>query len=107
MLVEQHFESCVLNTQNASKSVGNQMNSLDTSKNEENFPLFPGLRICSIAKNKNPEMSDINRIPSNKETPIVNGYHYYKTAKKLRVWYLSTNLASIKNKTTSMVSSCC
>ena len=32
--LEQHFESCALNAQNAWKSAGNQINSLNTSKNE-------------------------------------------------------------------------
>ena len=31
---EQHFESCILNAQNSYKSAQNQINSLDTSKNE-------------------------------------------------------------------------
>ena len=31
---EQHFESCALNAQNAQKNAGNQIYSLNTSKNE-------------------------------------------------------------------------
>ena len=46
-----------------------------------------------MAKDENPEMSEINRKLSNKKKQtIVNGYHDEKTAKKLPVWYLNTIL---------------
>ena len=42
--LEQHFESCALNAQNAKKSVGNQIYSLNTSKNEL-IKIFRGFRV--------------------------------------------------------------
>ena len=50
---EQHFESCVLNIQNAQKNARNQINNLK-------FLWFPGFRIYSMAKNKYLEMTEIN-----------------------------------------------
>ena len=68
---EQHHESFVVNTQNASESARNQINRLNTSKNEH-FPCFPGFRICSMAKTENPETTEINRKLSKSKAPSVN-----------------------------------
>ena len=45
--LEQHFESCALNAQNAKKSAGNQIYSLNTSKNEL-IKIFRGFRVFEI-----------------------------------------------------------
>ena len=45
-------------------SARNQTVRLNTSnflKTSENFPWFPDFQICSIAKNENPEISEINK----------------------------------------------
>ena len=61
---EQHFESCVLNTQNALKSARNQINSLSTSRNEL-MKISRGFRVFEYAlcmvKNENPEQPEIDR----------------------------------------------
>ena len=46
--LEQHFDSCALNAQNAWKSAGNQINSLNTSKNEL-VKIFRGFRVFEYA----------------------------------------------------------
>ena len=45
---EQHFESCLLNTKNAWESARNQVNSLNTSKNEL-MKIFRGFRVFEYA----------------------------------------------------------
>ena len=67
--LEQHFESCALNAQNAWKSAGNQINSFNTSKNEliKIFRGFRYFRICSLAKYENPETPEIIKKPSKLE----------------------------------------
>ena len=45
---EQHFESCLLNTKNACESARNQVNSLNTSKNEL-MKIFRGFRVFEYA----------------------------------------------------------
>ena len=45
---EQHFESCVLNTENAYKSAQNQINSVSTSRNEL-MKTFRGFRVFKYA----------------------------------------------------------
>ena len=64
---EQHFESCVLNTQNPFKRALNKVNHFEKLA-YENFPWIQGFRICSIAKNENPEMLETNRKLSKLET---------------------------------------
>ena len=46
--LEQHFESCALNAQNAKKSAGNQAYSLSNSKNEL-IKIFLGFRVFEYA----------------------------------------------------------
>ena len=62
---EQHFESCVLNTQNAQKSAWNQINSLNASYgNYEFMEIFRGFLVFEYVlwqKNESPEMPEINR----------------------------------------------
>ena len=41
---EQHFKNCVLNTENALKGAGNQINSLITLENEL-MKMFSGFRV--------------------------------------------------------------
>ena len=45
---EQHFESCLLNAKNAWESGRNQVNSLNTSKNEL-MKIFRGFRVFEYA----------------------------------------------------------
>ena len=45
---EQHFESCVLNAKNDSKSTRNQLNILNTLKNEL-MEIFGGFRVFEYA----------------------------------------------------------
>ena len=45
---EQHFESCVLNAQNAQKSARNKINILNTSKNELS-KIFRGFGVFEFA----------------------------------------------------------
>ena len=45
---EQHFESCVLNTQNPLKRALNKINDLNTSKNEL-MKIFHGFRVFEYA----------------------------------------------------------
>ena len=45
---EQHFESCLLNAKNAWESGRNQVNSLNTSKNEL-MKIFHGFRVFEYA----------------------------------------------------------
>ena len=46
--LEQHFESCALNAQNALKSAPNQINSHNTSKNQL-IKILRGLRVFEYA----------------------------------------------------------
>ena len=46
--LEQHFESCALNAQNAKKSAGNETYSPDNSKNEL-IKIFRGFRVFEYA----------------------------------------------------------
>ena len=47
-----------------------------------------------MAKNKNPEMQEINRkLSKSKKYPVLTFCHYYKTAKKQSLCYVSTILA--------------
>ena len=74
---EQHFKNCVLNAQNAQKSAGNQINSLNTSKNEL-MKIFCGFRVFQYAlwqKNKTQKCQISTESLLNKKTPIANGYH--------------------------------
>ena len=71
----QHFESCVLNAQNTWKSARNQINTLNTLKNEP-MNIFHGFRVFEYAlwqKNKNPETPEINRKLSKSKAHCVNG----------------------------------
>ena len=75
---EQHFESCVLSTQNPLKRSLNKVNGLNTCK-KELMKIFLGFRVfeeCSMAKNENPERPKTHRKLSKLKTPIANGYHY-------------------------------
>ena len=45
---EQHFESCIMNAQNACKNAQNQINSLNTSKNEL-LKIFHSFRVFEYA----------------------------------------------------------
>ena len=41
----------------------------------ENFPWFPGFRICFMAKNENPETPEINRkLSKSKKHPVLTIY---------------------------------
>ena len=60
---EQHFDSCILNAQNAKKSAQNQINSLNTSKNVL-MKIFRGFRVFQYAlwqKANTWKMLEINR----------------------------------------------
>ena len=46
----------------------------------------------SMTKNENPETLEINRKLSNLENTYCKQLHYYETAEKLPIWYLSTIL---------------
>ena len=74
---EQHFESCVLNTQNRLKRALNKVNNLNTSKNElmKTFSGFRVFELCSMAKNENLERPKLHRKFSKLKTPIANGCH--------------------------------
>ena len=50
--LEQHFEGCALNAQNAQKSDGNQINNLNTSKNEI-IKIFRGFLVFEYALQEN------------------------------------------------------
>ena len=100
---EQQFQSCVLNARNTYQSAQNQINSLNTSKNEL-MKIFRGFRVFKYAlwqKMKTRECRKSTESFLNQNAPIVKGYQYQKTAKKLPIWYLSTILASRTTKTTS------
>ena len=76
---EQQFVNFVLKVQNALRSVQNQINSLNTLKNElvKIFRGSRGFRICSMAKNENPETPEINRkLSKSKKSPVLIVYHY-------------------------------
>ena len=76
---EQHFANCALKEQNAQKSAQNQINSLNTSKNQliKIFRGFRGFRICSMAKNENPEMLETKRkLSKSKKYPVLTFYRY-------------------------------
>ena len=62
-IFEQHFESPILITQNANNFDRNQINSVNTSKNElmEIFRGFHGSEYALWQKIKNPEMPQVNR----------------------------------------------
>ena len=81
---EQHFESCVLKIQNPLKRALNKVNGLNTLKNQL-MRIFRGFRLfkkCSMAKNENPEMTEIHRKLSKLKKHTDNGCHYQKTAEK-------------------------
>ena len=67
---EQHFESCVLNSQNAHKSAQNQINEHELMK------IFCGFRVFEYALWQKTKMLEINRKLSKLKNPIVNSYHY-------------------------------
>ena len=59
---EQYFESYVLNTQNLFKGALNKVNGHHFEKlSYQNCPWFPCFRICSMARNENPETPEINK----------------------------------------------
>ena len=73
---EQYFESCVLNTQNPFKGALNKVNGLIyhfEKLSYQNCPRFPRFRICSVARNKNPETPKINKRRSKLENT-----HYWQ-----------------------------
>ena len=54
---------------------------------------FRGFRVLEYAlwqKTKTRECRKLTESFLTQEIPIVNSYHYQKTAKKLTIWYLST-----------------
>ena len=70
---EQHFESCVLKTQNPLERALNQINGLNTSKNYL-MKIFHGFRVFEYAlwqKTKNPGNAGSQQKPA-----IANGKHY-------------------------------
>ena len=75
---EQHYESCVLNTQNPLKRALNKVNGLNTSKNElmKIFSDFCVFEYCSMAKNENLERLKTHTKLSKLKTPTANGCHY-------------------------------
>ena len=71
---KQHFESCALITQNAQKSARNQINSLNTSKNEftKMFCGFRGFEYALWPKSENPQMPEINiKLSKSKKHPLL------------------------------------
>ena len=76
---EQHFDICVLNAQNPQKSAQNQINGLNTSKNELK-KIFRGFRIFEYAlwqKTKTRKCRKLTESFLNKKkAPTANGYQY-------------------------------
>ena len=62
--LEQHFESCGLNTQNAYKRAGNQINSLNTSKNEL-IKIFRGFEYALQQNTKTQKRRKSSKSPVN------------------------------------------
>ena len=99
---EQHIVYCVLNLQNAQMSAQNQINSLNTSKNEP-MKIFRDFRVFEYAlwqKTKTLEMPQVNRKLSKLKAPIANDCNYQKTAEKPSISYLSTIWALTIRKAT-------
>ena len=99
---EQHFEICVLNTQNPLKRGLNKVNGLNTSKSEV-IKIFRGFRVFEFAlrrKVKTRKCPKSTESFLNKKSPIVNDKNYSKTDKRLPVCYLSNSLALIIRKAT-------
>ena len=85
-IFEQHFESLVLITQNANNGARNQINGVDTSKNEF-MEIFRGFHVSEYAlwqKTKSQKCRKLTEHLLSKETPIANGYHYKKTTFRLQ-----------------------
>ena len=57
---EQHFESCVMNAQNAYESVRNQINSLNTSKHEP-LEIFCGFWVLKYALWQKTKLENANQ----------------------------------------------
>ena len=55
--------------------------------------------MCSMVKNENPEVPEINRkLSKSKEQPVLTVSPYYEAAKKQSICYVSTILALLKKK---------
>ena len=67
---EQHFESCVMNTQNAYKSVRNQTNGFNTSENEL-LKIFRGFRVSNMLYRKKWEPGKSTESFPNKKHPLL------------------------------------
>ena len=87
--VEQQLMSYAVNTQNVKKSARNQINSLNTSKNEL-LKIFRDFEYALWQKTKTCKCRKSTESLPNKKTLIDNGYHYQKTAR-------ATNLVSKYN----------
>ena len=76
--VDQHVESFLLNTENAYESARNQINILNTSKNEllKTFRSFRVFEYALWQKTKSRKRRKPTESFSNEKTPFVNGYHY-------------------------------
>ena len=93
---EQHLESFVLNTRNAYESARNEINRLNTTKNEY-MKICRGFRVfeyalCQKTKTRKRRKSTQSFFQIKKH-PVLTLYRYYKTAKNQSVYYLSTMLA--------------
>ena len=76
------------------------INLIPRKRASENFPWFPGFRICSMAKSENLEMPEINRNLSKPKNTYCQWLPLLENSKKLPIWFLSNNLATRKSKTT-------
>ena len=84
---EQHLESFVVKTQNTSENARNQINRLNTSKNEL-LKVFHGFRVFEyVLWQKKKFRKSLKSIESflNKNPLVVNGCHYNETAKTLPI----------------------
>ena len=78
---EQHFESCVLITQNPLKIALNKINGLNTSKIQL-IKIFRGFRVFEYALQQNTKTwkrRKSSKSPLNQKTSIVNSYHQLKS----------------------------
>ena len=78
---EQHFESCVLITQNPLKIALNKINGLNTSKIQL-IKIFRGFRVFEYALQQNTKTRKrrkSSKSPLNQKTLIVSSYHQLKS----------------------------
>ena len=75
---EQHFESCVLITQNPLKIALNKINGLNTSKIQL-IKIFRGFRVFEYALQQNTKTRKHQKSSKSQKTPISNSYHQLKS----------------------------